>query len=470
MPRTLIRPRGADRERSLGWLAVWWIESFVVHGPGDVEGQPIVHGDEYTGFIVDCYSLDDEGGRLVDSSFISRPKGCNKSGLAAEIALFEALGPCRFDGWAKGGETFKYLGREYVYEPGEPMGERHPSPLIQALATSQEPHSWDLCDDHARRITVPRGWEMLRSERGFSAPPAEDQELTALAEAEVGLSERRRGVQQVMDALAGELTRLDDPPPVEVVVGSWDAPGARLLDAVAVMDTLRSPGGCPWDAKQTHASLAPYLVEEAFEVVEAMLEAAPRAVVVVDEAYAEFARPGTPSALSLLAAHPRLVVTRTMSKAFALAGGRLGYLAADPQVVDALRLVRLPYHLSAPTQTIARVSLEHADRLLETVDAIKEQHPELPVVMISGHDYIDIWHAIKPATIGLKAWPSIPRDVDFKKGTLTALKQPAQTQTDVATFWQALLGRVGSYKDLDPRLVTEVEKLIDFVTADHLSD
>ncbi|WP_238420073.1 DUF3499 domain-containing protein [Gordonia sp. 'Campus'] len=55
--------------------------------------------------------------------------------------------------------------------------------VIGPLATSEEPHSWDLCDDHARRITVPRGWEMLRSERGFSAPPAEDQELTALAEA-----------------------------------------------------------------------------------------------------------------------------------------------------------------------------------------------------------------------------------------------------------------------------------------------
>lgn len=75
------------------------------------------------------------------------------------------------------------------------------------------------------------------------------------------------------DALATELTRLDDPPAVEVVVGSWDAPGSRLLDAVAVMDTLRSPGGCPWDAKQTHASLAPYLVEEAFEVTEAIAEA-----------------------------------------------------------------------------------------------------------------------------------------------------------------------------------------------------
>ena len=85
---------------------------------------------------------------------------------------------------------------------------------------------------------------------------------------------------------------------------------------------------------------------------------------VVDEAYAEFARPGTPSALTLLPGRPRLVVTRTMSKAFALAGARLGYLAADPAVVDALRLVRLPYHLSALTQAAARAALGHADDLL----------------------------------------------------------------------------------------------------------
>lgn len=74
------------------------------------------------------------------------------------------------------------------------------------------------------------------------------------------------------DALATELTRLENPPTVEVIVGSWDAPGSRLLDAVAVMDALRSPGGCPWDAKQTHSSLAPYLIEEAFEVTEAIAE------------------------------------------------------------------------------------------------------------------------------------------------------------------------------------------------------
>ena len=118
-----------------------------------------------------------------------------------------------------------------------------------------------------------------------------------------------------------------------------------------------------------------------FEVVGAVLDAAPDAVVVVDEAYAEFARPGTRSALTLLADHPRLVVTRTMSKAFAFAGGRLGYLVASAELVDALRLVRLPYHLSSPTQTIARVALEHADIMLGTVEVIKAQRDRIVEVL-----------------------------------------------------------------------------------------
>ena len=113
------------------------------------------------------------------------------------------------------------------------------------------------------------------------------------------------------------------------------------------------------------------------DVVEAVHDAAPQALVVVDEAYAEFARPGTPSALSLLGGRPRLVVTRTMSKAFALAGGRLGYLAADPALVDALRLVRMPYHLSTPSQAVALAALAHADLMLETVGAIKEQRDRI---------------------------------------------------------------------------------------------
>ena len=113
------------------------------------------------------------------------------------------------------------------------------------------------------------------------------------------------------------------------------------------------------------------------DVVEAIYDAAPQAIVVVDEAYAEFARAGTPSALTLLEGRERLVVTRTMSKAFALAGGRLGYLAATAELTEMLRLVRLPYHLSAPTQAIARAALQHADSLLATVENLKAQRDRI---------------------------------------------------------------------------------------------
>jgi histidinol-phosphate aminotransferase len=97
----------------------------------------------------------------------------------------------------------------------------------------------------------------------------------------------------------------------------------------------------------------------------ALIEAAP-GLVVVDEAYAEFS--SQPSAVTLLAEYPaRLIVSRTMSKAFAFAGGRLGYLAAAPAMVDALLLVRLPYHLSVVTQAAARAALRHADATLASV-------------------------------------------------------------------------------------------------------
>ena len=100
-------------------------------------------------------------------------------------------------------------------------------------------------------------------------------------------------------------------------------------------------------------------------------------VVVVDEAYTEFARAGTRSALTLLPGRPRLLVSRTMSKAFGMAGLRLGYLAADPAVVDALQLVRLPYHLSSLTQAAARTALAHTDALLATVDAVKAERDRI---------------------------------------------------------------------------------------------
>jgi histidinol-phosphate aminotransferase len=106
-------------------------------------------------------------------------------------------------------------------------------------------------------------------------------------------------------------------------------------------------------------------------VVEALCEAAGEGLVVVDEAYAEFRRAGTPSALELLPSLRNLVVTRTMSKAFAFAGARLGYLAAAPEISDAIRVVRLPYHLSAVTQVAAMAALRHADELLARVDDLR---------------------------------------------------------------------------------------------------
>lgn len=77
MPRTLVRAPGHDRNRSLGWLCIAWMEHFCVHGPGDVQGQRVEHADEYTGFVVDCYAVGDHASNnhmLYDSVFFSRPK------------------------------------------------------------------------------------------------------------------------------------------------------------------------------------------------------------------------------------------------------------------------------------------------------------------------------------------------------------------------------------------------------------
>jgi histidinol-phosphate aminotransferase len=119
------------------------------------------------------------------------------------------------------------------------------------------------------------------------------------------------------------------------------------------------------------------------DLVEEVYDAA-HGLVVVDEAYAEFVRAGTPSALTLLPGRPRLVVTRTMSKAFAAAGTRLGYLAADPAVIDALLLVRLPYHLSTVTQAVARAAIANRDEPLATVEALRRDRDDL-VAWLRGH-------------------------------------------------------------------------------------
>lgn len=134
----------------------------------------------------------------------------------------------------------------------------------------------------------------------------------------------------------------------------------RVDPDIVILCSPNNPTGTPLD----------------IEVIRAVYEAS-RGIVIVDEAYAEFAPKGAASALGLLPGRERLVVSRTMSKAFAFAGVRLGYLAGDPAVIDALRLVRLPYHLSALTQAAATAALKHSALMLEKVEDIKVQRDRI---------------------------------------------------------------------------------------------
>jgi hypothetical protein len=89
-------------------------------------------------------------------------------------------------------------------------------------------------------------------------------------------------------------------------------------------------------------------------------------------------------------------------------------------------------------------------------------------VLVLGHPYVDIWQAVKPARLGLVAWPDVPRTVEWKHGICDALGLPHESQADVAAAWKTILDRVRSWNDLERPLLTVVEQLIDFVTEDHL--
>jgi histidinol-phosphate aminotransferase len=181
------------------------------------------------------------------------------------------------------------------------------------------------------------------------------------------------------------------------------------------------------------------------DVVAAVCEAS-EGMVVVDEAYAEFG--GTVSAATLLADHPRLIVSRTMSKAFSGAGLRLGYLAASADVVDVLQLVRLPYHLSAITQAAARAALAHTDELLGTVEAVKAQRDRmvtgltglgLTVVPTEANFLLFGPFADPPAT-----WQALldrgvlVRDLSGGPGLAGWLRVNAGTETETTAFLEAV--------------------------------
>lgn len=192
------------------------------------------------------------------------------------------------------------------------------------------------------------------------------------------------------------------------------------------------------------------------DVVEAVYAAgeASNTMVIVDEAYHEFAHDGTPSALTLLPGRERLIVSRTMSKAFALAGARIGYMAAAPEVTDALRLVRLPYHLSAITQAAALAALQHRTALMADVQDIKEQRDRIVTELTrmglkpaaSDSNYVffggldsphEVWQQLLDAGV-------LIRDV----GIPGHLRVTAGTERETTAFLTALEGILASQAKL----------------------
>lgn len=136
----MFEPQFEGHVCSLGYLAVDWLSVLACHGPGDVQGEPLDFDSdqEMADHIIECYRLDEATGRrLVDEAVLSRPKGRAKSEVAGFVVVFEAFGPCRFAGWAKGGEPYPVPEVRECYEPGEPMGKPVVSPLIKCLATEE---------------------------------------------------------------------------------------------------------------------------------------------------------------------------------------------------------------------------------------------------------------------------------------------------------------------------------------------
>ncbi|MFF1573277.1 histidinol-phosphate transaminase [Leifsonia sp. NPDC058292] len=193
------------------------------------------------------------------------------------------------------------------------------------------------------------------------------------------------------------------------------------------------------------------------ETIEAAYDAA-RGMVVVDEAYAEFMPEGEPSALTLLPGRPRLLVSRTMSKAFAFAGARVGYLAADPAAVDALRLVRLPYHLSALTQAAALGALAHSEEMLAMVGEIRDQRDRI-VTELAGLGYRPHRSGSNFVLFGGVADPQATFEALLEQGVLIRdvgipnhLRVTAGTEAETTAFLTALasLGRPASGANAAP--------------------
>jgi|TARA_B110000977_G_scaffold201888_1_gene299841 histidinol-phosphate aminotransferase len=229
-----------------------------------------------------------------------------------------------------------------------------------------------------------------------------DREFTALREALASYATRshRQGtldasmvwaangsnevIQQVLQAFGGQgRSVLGFPPSYSMHPIIAESTGTTWSVGSREQDFSLTPAGVESAIRLTRPDVVflcapnnPTGTPVSLETIEAAYDATD-GIVLVDEAYVEFHSEGSLTASELLPGRERLLVSRTMSKAFAFAGARVGYLLADPAVIDALRLVRLPYHLSGITQAAALGALENAEVMLAMVEDIRQQRDRL---------------------------------------------------------------------------------------------
>jgi len=229
-----------------------------------------------------------------------------------------------------------------------------------------------------------------------------DREFTALREALASYATRshRQGtldasmvwaangsnevIQQVLQAFGGQgRSVLGFPPSYSMHPIIAESTGTTWSVGSREQDFSLTPAGVESAIRLTRPDVVflcapnnPTGTPVSLETIEAAYDAT-EGIVLVDEAYVEFHSEGSLTASELLPGRERLLVSRTMSKAFAFAGARVGYLLADPAVIDALRLVRLPYHLSGITQAAALGALENAEVMLAMVEDIRQQRDRL---------------------------------------------------------------------------------------------
>lgn len=243
MPRNLLRAEGHDRERSLGWLAIAWIEFFCRHGAHGLAGKPIELSNEQAGLLLDVYAHDPEGRRYYSHVFFSRPKSCYKSGLAAFFVLFDTLGPSRFDGFAQGGETYTDpwgLGFTYTYNAGEPMGRSIAAPNAMLLATEegQTGHVynsvfWNLSKGPLARImprngagltrcNLPDGGEIVPSTSGAASKDGGNPTVIVADEVHLYYTPQLRGMFTTAD---GNLFKRGQDEPLFIITTTWFGEG-----------------------------------------------------------------------------------------------------------------------------------------------------------------------------------------------------------------------------------------------------